>query len=125
MSVIYLTNTSASRFAHRQKLWKDRHRVAPTVRHHAWWLLHNLIAHPVLGLRPSPRVVWFHDWTSQHLNTRRRFVASPPPVIPPGKERAWRFHNIVGDVAFGLAPIEAAFRFHDRTSEAMGVSDWV
>jgi hypothetical protein len=116
-------NTSATRYTRRQMIWKERHRVLPLTRHHAWWLLHNMVSHPILGVWPSKRAIWFHDYTSQHLNLRRRFLASPTPEI--SNRRAWVFHNVLGHLAIGLFPIGAMFRFHDKTAEAMGVPDWL
>jgi hypothetical protein len=117
--------TSGGRYAHRRRVWRDSHRFLPGVRHHAWWLLHNCSAHPVLAVSPTNWAVWFHDWTSQHLNQRRRFIPSSLPEIPEGRLHAWVFHNAVCHVAIGLVPIGPVFRFHDRTAETMGVEDWL
>jgi hypothetical protein len=32
-----------------------------------WWLVHNLIAHPLIGLLPFTSTFKFHDWTSRKL----------------------------------------------------------
>lgn len=40
----------------------------PRVQHHFWWLLHNLVAHPAIGLVPVKATFDFHDWTSRKLN---------------------------------------------------------
>jgi hypothetical protein len=40
----------------------------PELRHLAWWLLHNCVAHPAIGIAPSSRTFAFHDWTSRKLN---------------------------------------------------------
>ena len=114
---------SAWRYRRRQGIWQEDHRVLPLARHHVWWLLHNCVSHPLLGIRPSTRVIWFHDWTSKHLNQHPGHRTSPPPVIP--NRRAWAWHNIAGHIAIGLAPIEVAFAFHDRTSKAMNVKHWL
>ena len=86
-------------------------------------MLHNVVSHPLLGLRPSKRMVWFHDWTSKHLNHRDEMRPSPMPVIP--SYRRWLWHNAAGHMAIGLVPVQASFTFHDRTSEGMGVPDWL
>lgn len=117
--------TSAGRYAHRRRAWQNKHRVLPGVRHHAWWLLHNCLSHPVLAVKPSPRAVWFHDWTSQHLNQRKKIIPSSLPDIPEGRRPAWLFHNLVCHLAIGLMPFDPVFRFHDETAESMGVEDWV
>lgn len=43
-------------------------RKFPKVQHHFWWLLHNLVAHPAIGLVPIKSTFDFHDWTSRKLN---------------------------------------------------------
>lgn len=99
------------------------HRFLPRTRHHTWWLLHNCVSHPALGVSPNQAAIWFHDWTSKHLNQRAEMRPSPAPEIR--DRRAWVWHNVAGHIAIGLLPIEASFRFHDRGAEAMGVPDWV
>lgn len=33
-----------------------------------WWIIHNCIAHPWLGIRPtSRRANRFHDWTADRM----------------------------------------------------------
>jgi hypothetical protein len=114
---------SGFRYKRRLKLWEERHRVFPRARHHVWWLLHNCVSHPILGVHASERAIWFHDWTSMHLNCRLRVRPSAKPVI---QDRSlWAWHNIAGHLAIGLVPVEASFAFHDRTSEAMNVPRWV
>jgi hypothetical protein len=115
--------SSKARYLLRQHRWMQEHRVAPRVRHHGWWLLHNCVSHPILAFRTGPGAVWFHDWTSQHLNHRPKFIKSDPPVI--GDHRLWRWHNLVGHITIGLFPVEAAFAYHDKTAAAMNVPEWV
>lgn len=118
-------STSAGRYAHRLDVWKESGVLFPRTRYHGWWLIHNVVSHPLLGVSHGPRVVWFHDWTSQYLNRRPRLRPSPPPAIPEGKRLAWTWHNVAGHLAIGLLPIPRSFAFHDRGAEAMGVEDWV
>lgn len=114
---------AGARYQRRKHLWVKNHRVLPRVRHHAWWVLHNCVSHPLMGLRASPTTVLFHDWTSMHLNQRNEIRHSPPPEI---KSRViWAGHNILGHLAIGLAPCKTTFEFHDRGAEAMGVPYWV
>ena len=40
----------------------------PRLRHYGWWLLHNVVAHPILGIIPCRLTFAFHDWTSSRLN---------------------------------------------------------
>ena len=43
-------------------------RGLPRARHYFWWLLHNLVAHPVIGVAPVKSAFDFHDWTSRKLD---------------------------------------------------------
>jgi len=40
----------------------------PPMRHHFWWLLHNLVAHPFIGIAPIKVAFDFHDWTSRKMS---------------------------------------------------------
>lgn len=42
--------------------------VNPYIEHHFWWLLHNCVAHMLIGLVPVKWFFDFHDWTSKKLN---------------------------------------------------------
>ncbi len=39
-------------------------------RHRMWWLLHNLVAHPLIGIFPLTPLFIFHDWTSRRLHNQ-------------------------------------------------------
>jgi hypothetical protein len=43
-------------------------RRIPLVQHYFWWMIHNLVAHPMIGLLPIKVSFRFHDWTSHKLN---------------------------------------------------------
>jgi len=43
-------------------------RRLPLAQHYAWWLVHNLVAHPAIGIAPIKTTFAFHDWTSRKLN---------------------------------------------------------
>lgn len=115
--------TCEGRFNARQKRWKAAGVAWPRLRHHVWWLLHNVVAHPLLAY-PTSFGLWLHDVTSQHLNRKAKFLASPwPEPIPDwGK---WVFHNVILHAAIGLVPCTTTFTWHDQTAEEMGVEDWV
>jgi len=115
--------SSYRRYHIRKERWARKKRVLPGVRHHLWWVLHNCVSHPVLGVVPNEKTVFFHDWTSKHLNLHKKLRPSYQPEI--GNFAAWAWHNVVGHMAIGLFPVEAAFNFHDRTCEAMSVPHWV
>ncbi len=36
-------------------------------KHYVWWLIHNLIAHPLIGVFPIKRWFDFHDYTSRKM----------------------------------------------------------
>ena len=43
-------------------------RRIPLVQHYFWWLIHNLVAHPMIGVFPIKKSFQFHDWSSHKLN---------------------------------------------------------
>jgi hypothetical protein len=43
-------------------------RRLPLAQHYVWWLIHNLVAHPAIGIAPVKFTFAFHDWTSRKLN---------------------------------------------------------
>lgn len=81
-------NGSEERFHKRQRVWQgfepfDPDMVSaapnpktftinpkelPRVKHYIWWLIHNCVAHPAIGLVPVKVAFDFHDWTSRKLN---------------------------------------------------------
>ena len=46
------------------------HNPAPAdkIKHRGWWLAHNCVAHPLIGLAPYKWTFDFHDWTSRKLH---------------------------------------------------------
>jgi len=56
------------RWAIRRDRWIVSAVSYPCARHYVWWLVHNCIAHPLLGLIPIEPLHNFHDWTSKKLN---------------------------------------------------------
>lgn len=50
---------------------------ADRIKHQGWWLAHNCVAHPLIGLLPYKWTFDFHDWTSRKLNES--------PANPQGK----------------------------------------
>lgn len=47
-----------------------------------WWLVHNLIAHVLIGLFPFKPFFQFHDWTSRRM---KAYI-----LTPGGEWRDWR-----------------------------------
>lgn len=54
------------RFEKRKEVFRQESK--PLYRHHVWWLIHNCIAHPMIGIAPSKFTFDFHDWTSKKIN---------------------------------------------------------
>lgn len=40
----------------------------PVYKHHVWWVIHNCVAHPLIGFIPCKTTFDFHDWTSTKIN---------------------------------------------------------
>lgn len=57
---------SAERFT--QRIQRFRARGMSTAMHHVWWLVHNCVAHPMIGVMPINASFRFHDWTSRKIN---------------------------------------------------------
>lgn len=115
---------SAQRYRERIEKFKADGKAFPRVRHYLFWVLHNLVAHPILGLIPNQVTVDFHEVTSKWLNhEEERFLDTPVPVI---RDRlGWLYHNIVAHVAIGLLPCETTFDIHDTSAKDMNVEGWV
>ena len=112
-----------SRFFARQLLFAEQHGRLGRLIHILAWLLHNCIAHPILGLIPCRASVWLHDRTADWLNLSPTPTRSALPQIP--SYRAWLLHNCVAHPAMGLAPLRAAFTAHDHTAATMKVEGWL
>jgi hypothetical protein len=48
-----------------------RRETRPWLAHTAWWLVHNCIAHPLIGVLPRRPAFRFHDWTSRKMHGER------------------------------------------------------
>lgn len=57
---------SEGRFHDRIKTY-DAKRI-PRVSHHFWWFVHNVVAHPMIGVLPIKASFDFHDYTSKKIN---------------------------------------------------------
>lgn len=40
----------------------------PIYKHHVWWIIHNCVAHPLIGFFPCKKTFEFHDYTSKKIN---------------------------------------------------------
>lgn len=61
-------NGSAERYAERVKVHRDTY--GNKRRHLFWWLVHNCVAHPLIGVLPIRATFDFHDWTSRRINAK-------------------------------------------------------
>jgi hypothetical protein len=118
--------TSEARYRERLADWTGGHEglswLAARLRHHGWWLVHNLVAHPLLALVPLRPGVALHDWTSRRLNLEAAIEPSPAPRID--RRLWWLVHNFVSHPAIGLFPCARTFRWHDVTARRMAVHGW-
>lgn len=48
---------------------KRKHEV-PWLTHTFWWLVHNCVSHPLIGILPLKPLFRFHDWTSYRMHGR-------------------------------------------------------
>jgi hypothetical protein len=63
---------SQERFHDHISLFRRAFRSFPRARHHAWWLVHNCISHPLIGLLPIKLFFDFHDWTSRMMHPTQK-----------------------------------------------------
>lgn len=59
-------STSHGRFGWRIEKWKRE--TGWALPHHFWWVVHNCIAHPMIGVVPVRPTFAFHDYTSKKIN---------------------------------------------------------
>lgn len=130
-----IKSTSEDRFW--ERIYNFQSAKKSLFEHNFWWMIHNILAHPLLGLFPCKATVRFHDYTSDKLNlievrkTWKRYRieeiknanSSIPKVI--NNKWAWIQHNCVSHVKIGFWPNEKTFKEHDQTAEKMNVDGWV
>ncbi len=119
---------AAGRYRQRIVRWTEQRsgleRLTAKVRHHVWWLAHNLVAHPLLAVAASRPVINLHDWTSQRLN-REREAPEPSPAPEIGHRLWWVVHNLVAHPAIALVPCATTFKWHDVSARRMRVPGWI
>jgi hypothetical protein len=60
-------STTESRYISRaHNIWDTRRFGG--IRYYFWWVIHNTVVHPVLGLVPCRLTFKWHDWASRKLN---------------------------------------------------------
>lgn len=57
--------TTHERFEKRQVIFEEKN--LPKWLHHAWWIIHNAVAHPLIAIAPMKKTFAFHDYTSRKL----------------------------------------------------------
>lgn len=66
---VEVKNTSGVRYGNRRHAFVRRFGVVwGNVLHHFWWLTHNCVVHPLIGLLPFEACFRLHDYTSDRLN---------------------------------------------------------
>jgi hypothetical protein len=116
--------TAEGRYYHRLRDFLSDGKPYPRARHHAQWLLHNVVVHPLVGVFPGSVTTKLHDLSSAWLN-KGAGRASTPPVVRNHLRREWLYHNVVAHILIGLVPCEETFKLHDRTAKEMRVPGWV
>ena len=53
-----------------EQRYRERAASRPWVAHAVWWWVHNVIAHPLIGIAPLRSAFRFHDWTSRKMHGR-------------------------------------------------------
>lgn len=53
-----------------QGRYEARKSKVPAHIHRRWWLVHNLIAHPLIAIWPTRATFDFHDYTSDRMQGR-------------------------------------------------------
>jgi hypothetical protein len=76
--------TSYERFRYRTEAWRLRAKNLNQVRHAYWWLLHNCVIHPLIGVLPIKPIFDLHDWSSVRLSATH--LEKPWPKPPAGFE---------------------------------------
>lgn len=54
-----------------EKRYEKRITKVPKLKHTFWWLVHNAVAHPLIGFVPRRFAFEFHDWTSRKLHNQK------------------------------------------------------
>lgn len=60
---------SEERYKDRWDLWEGTR--FGILFHYSWWLIHNLVAHPLIAVFPFKPLFDFHDWTSHRMHNKR------------------------------------------------------
>ncbi len=47
-------------------------------KYYFWWVIHNCVAHPLIGIIPVKKMFKFHDWTSHRMFPPKKVVPEKP-----------------------------------------------
>ena len=61
---------SHKRYINDRSLVKVFLRKRGLIKHYLWWLFHNCIAHPLIGLIPIKVMFRLHDWSSHRMHPK-------------------------------------------------------
>lgn len=42
----------------------------PVIKHRTWWLIHNCVSHPIIGLIPIGIFFWLHDFSAKKMQVK-------------------------------------------------------
>lgn len=56
---------SQLRFHERKAIFVEKE--MPPAKHDFWWIIHNCVAHPLIGVFPTKVMFDLHDWTSRRI----------------------------------------------------------
>lgn len=125
-------NRSRERYFSRKKKFKG---FKGKIEHHILWMIHNCIAHPVLGIYVCNKTLKFHDNTSALLNesfnclnqlSSQYYVEIYETYYPRLNYKfRWFLHNSIIHFFLGLFPCKFMFKLHDITAKYMDEPDWV
>lgn len=125
-----LDEGAAVRYKARVQSFKADGHSWPRVRHFFFWMVHNVVVHPMLGLVVNDKTTALHDLSSQWLNKAnrtslvgRQLLFTEVPVVQ--KRGFWLLHNVLAHVLIGFLPCKLTFAFHDWTAKKMSVPGWV
>lgn len=52
-----------------QLRYKERQKKISFIKLSPWWVLHNCVAHPLIGVLPFKPLFQFHDWTARKIGS--------------------------------------------------------
>jgi hypothetical protein len=87
---------SETRHEERKATFEKVYERFPQARYYFWWVIHNCISHPLIGVLPVRRAFSFHDFTS-----RKMHPPTPPApaqkrvIVPPQTDEGYVYYSKV------------------------------